>query len=401
MPRLTRDARWLRRGLPLLLLAAGALLSWVVARGRPAPAASAREVLRPRVEVVEVAPGDHEVTLRAHGTVQARTEIELVAEVAGRVVAIAPSLAAGGFFERGDVLVEIDRTDAELALERTEASRLRAGSELRLARAQLERRRALVDREIGSAAQLEEAEHGEQLALARTREARVARDQARRDLDRTRIRAPFDGRVREKGVGVGQFVVRGVPVARIYAVDYAEVRLPLPSPDLAFLGLPLSGASLPPEQAPRAVLRADFAGRTSSWPARIVRVEGEIAARSRMLHVVARVDDPYGVDGADGPPLTVGLFVEAEIPGRTLRGVTVLPRSALAEASRVLVVDADGRLRARDVEIVRRDDEHVVVRGGLAAGERVVASGAAVAPGTLVRAHSLDDASPASIAVLP
>jgi multidrug efflux pump subunit AcrA (membrane-fusion protein) len=122
-------------------------------------------------------------------------------------------------------------------------------------------------------------------------------------------------------------------------------------------------------------LFARFGGAEREWRGRVVRTEGEIDARSRMVHVVARVEDPYGRSaGGEGPPLAVGLFVRGEIQGRTAPGVAVLPRAALRGDDQVLVLDDEGRLRFRDVEVLRALRDEVVVSGGLAAGERVCVS---------------------------
>ena len=133
----------LRRWLPLAILAVGALGAWGLAQGRPEPTGPAAGAPAPLVAVVEVQRRSERVSVRSHGTVEARTEIDLVAEIAGRVAVVSSALAAGAFFEAGDVLVELEDGDAELALERAEAAVLRARSELGLADARLARRRTL------------------------------------------------------------------------------------------------------------------------------------------------------------------------------------------------------------------------------------------------------------------
>ena len=206
-------------------------------------------------------------------------------------------------------------------------------------------------------------------ALA-TAEARL--DRAMRDLDRAKVRAPYAGRVRRKNVDVGQFVTVGSPVATIYAVDYAEIRLPLPDAELAYLELPLSYRGTENRVGPRVTLRANFAGQTHEWQGRIVRTESEIDPMSRMVHVVAQVKDPYA-PGTDPtrPPLAVGMYVEAEIEGNLVTAVAVLPRAALRGSSQVLVVDGESRLRFRDVDLLRTTAEAILVRAGLEEGEAV------------------------------
>ena len=227
------------------------------------------------------------------------------------------------------------------------------------------------------------------MAEATLRDARVQLENAERDLSRTEIRAPYAGRVREESVDQGQFVTRGAKVARIYAVDYAEVRLPVPDRELRYLDVPLGYRPTPGSDAapaapgPPVELRAEFAGREHEWSGRIVRTEGEIDPKSRMVTLVARVEDPYGAGpegaGLEGdapaegerPPLAVGLFVHAEILGRELPDAVVLPRIALREGDRVLVLDEAGALRFRDVEVLRLEREQVVIGAGLEVGEEV------------------------------
>jgi len=332
--------------------------------------------LPPLVRVLAVEPEDVQLHVEAQGSVAPRTESELVPEVSGRVVWVSPALAAGGFFEAGEPLLRLERADHEVAVARARAAAEGARSQAELARRNRERSRELAREGLVSAVTLDDAENAARVAEASARETRAALEQAERDLARTEITAPYAGRVREESVDVGQFVERGRAVARLYAVDYAEVRLPLSDADVAFLDLALGYRGESPETAgPEVVLRATFGGQEHEWRGRIVRTEGEIDPRSRMVHAVARVENPYG-RGGDGerPPLAVGMFVEAEILGRRVPSAVVLPRAALRDGRDVLVVDADDRLRRRQVEVVRVEHDGIVVGGGLRPGERVCVS---------------------------
>ena len=206
--------------------------------------------------------------------------------------------------------------------------------------------------------------------------AQAALDRAKYDLERTIVRAPYAGRVWEKRVDLGQFVTRGSQIARIYSVDLAEVQLPIPDEELAFVDLPLAyRGRAGNSNKPRVKLTATFAGKKHEWRGRIVRTEGEIDPQSRMVRAVAQIKDPYGYTAHPGrPPLAVGMFVEAEIQGRLARGVVSLPRAALRTGDRVLVVDEESRLRFREVEILRAESDRVIVRSGLEEGERVCVS---------------------------
>ena len=228
-------------------------------------------------------------------------------------------------------------------------------------------------------------------AQASLESTRAALRRAERDLDRTRIRAPYAGRVRKKQVGLGQFVNRGTPVAMIFAVDTAEVRLPIPHVELGYLDLPLGyqgqlAQQRNPESMPEVVLHTEFAGERINWIGRVVRTEGEIDPVSRMVHVVAQVEDPYGLKDKKAIPLPVGLFVDATILGRVVHEVILVPRGAIRGEDQVLVIDAESRLRYRTVEIVRLGRERAVIGGGLADGELVCLSNLdAVTDGMSVR----------------
>jgi len=362
--------------LPILVVLVGIVGATGLLRVRPSVATHSTARPLPMVRTMAVELQDVQLRIEAQGSITPRTESDLVAEVAGRITWVSPNLAAGGFFEEGELLIRIDPSDYELAVERAEAALTRAQSELALAQNHLERRRSLAERGVASAASLDEAVNTERVATAAVRDARAFRSQARRDLERSRILAPFAGRVREKRGDVGQFVGRGAGVARIYAVDYAEVRLPIPDQEAAFLDLPIDyRGEAGEDEGPEVLLRARFAGREYSWTGTIVRTEGEIDPRTRMIQTVARIQDPYGRSAQlDRPPLAVGMFVNAEISGRLLEDIVVLPRSALRGRDQVVVVDAENRLRLRRVDILRKQRETVVIAGGLAPGELVCTS---------------------------
>lgn len=362
--------------LPLAVLAVAAgVAAWLVL-GRDRPEPQEREPLRPIVRTESVVRGDVQVVIRSQGTVAPRTETSLAAEVAGRIVRVSPEFEPGGFVREGQVLVAIDDADhrqalvrahAEVAEARLELARQRAEAEL----ARMEWNELGAGRDAGPLTlrepQLTRAEAGLDAAIA-------AAERAERDLARTVIRAPYDGRVRARTVDVGRFVAPGAELGALYGVEAAEVRLPLPDEELAFLELS-EGFEAKREAGPDVTLRARFAGAEHTWTGRVVRSEGVIDPRSRMVHVVARIDRPYRSD----PPLTVGMFVEAEIRGKTIPDAVRVPREAVRGDGRVLVVDEGERLRFREIDVVRASDGHLVVTRGLTEGERLCLSPLTVA----------------------
>jgi RND family efflux transporter MFP subunit len=375
--------------LPLVVLGLGGAIAYMLADMREEPTPDPPEKHTLPVEVVVARSGDVQLTVAAQGVVVPRSESAVAAEVPGRVTWVSPALASGGFFEADEALVRIDASELELGVVRAELDL--ASSERALSEVQADADVARRDWEQhgeGEASPLVLREPQLAEARARVAVARATLEEARRDVERATVRAPYAGRVRAKRVDVGSYVQTGTPVAELYAVDYAEVRLPIPDADVAFLELPhVFRNGDEPNNAPRAMLRTRFAGADHVWEARVLRTEGELSARNRMVVAVARVDDPYGrSEGVDRPPLAIGMFVEAELEGRIVRDAVVLPRVALLPGGRVLVVDDESRLRIRDVEVVQARVDDVVIASGVEDGERVVVSPVELpVDGTLVR----------------
>ncbi len=369
--------QWLKILLPGLVVAIGAAGAYTLFASKAKPETRARTESIPLVRVMPVELEQLRLSVDSQGTVSPRTESVLASEVAGRVIWVSPSFVSGGFFERGDPLLRVDAEDYREAVVRARASVTQA--ELRLASERAEAELARKEWELlgeGDASPLTLREP--QLADARaTVEAAVAAlGQAERNLARTNILAPYAGRVRRANVDFGGWVAPGSGLGTIYAVDLAEIRLPIADDQLAFLDLPLVyRGDRRRVEPPAVILRAEFAGRTSEWRGTIVRTEGEIDPRSRLVHAVAQVDNPYGRGSdPDRPPLAVGMFVEAKILGRVVEDVAVVPRAALRGTDRVLIVDDDDRLRFRAVDVLRNTQEEVIVRSGLDAGDRVCLS---------------------------
>ena len=362
--------------LPVVVLA-GALIgsaALIATSQRLQP--SQPEPVAPTVRVTEVALQSVRMTFHAVGTVAPRTATELVPEVSGNVVWISPNLVAGGYFEAGEVLLRIDDRDYLNAVGRAEAAVSRTQAENEFAQFELSRLEDLATRQLISRSEAEAGMRAARVSEASLQDAEFALEQAHRDLQRTEIIAPFTGLVRSEQTDLGQFVNRGASIASIYAVDYVEVRLPIADQQLAYLDLPVvQRGELDEATAPTVTLSAQFAGGEYQWQGKLVRTEAEIDARSRMVQAVARISarDSGSNDPEDLPP-PVGLFVQAEIEGRSADNVVVLPRSAIRNGNQVLVVDGDNRLRFRTVRILRIYEDEAYISAGLTAGERVCIS---------------------------
>ncbi len=363
---------------PIATLGAAIVVAIILVMARPhaAPEPHPRPV--PLVRATRVEAESIRLVVHAQGRVAPRAEIELSPEVSGRVVEVAASLVSGGFFAKDDVLVRIDAADYELAVERGSADVAQA--DVRVAEERAEAEVAISEwRDLRGGKPPALVAREPQLAEARARlaAARAGLAQARIDLARTVIRAPFAGRVRSETVDVGQLVSRGDPIAQLYSIDVAEIRVPLPDDDLAFLDFSLDASG--PALAD-AVVRAEFGGRMREWRGHVVRTEGQIDPATQVVHAVVQVEDPYGraapseTPRESSSPLAVGLFVDVDVLGKTVAPAFAVPRAAFRGERTVLVVDGDNRLRFREVEVFRREPERVIVTAGLTDGERVCVS---------------------------
>jgi RND family efflux transporter MFP subunit len=363
---------------PIGILFIGIIGAFIMVKSRPKIEKKEVTFPPPLVRAQTIRLQHVQLVVNSQGTVSPRTESELFAQVAGQVIAVSPAFARGGFFAKDEVLIRVDPRDYEFAISRLKAEVAQA--KLRLAQ---EKGEASVAREEWE--KLGEGEEANPLVLrepqlAQARAALVAAEaslnQAELNLERTRIKAPFDGRVRSKNVDLGEYVGPGIPVATIYAVDYAEVRLPVPDDQMAYLDCCIDYRGQDPSNLNiDVILKANYAGQRHEWEGKIVRIEGEIDPKTRMVTLVARVDNPYSQpEEGTRPPFAVGLFVNAEIKGRFVEKVAVVPRSALRGSDRVLVIDGENRLHFRDIAVLKADAETVVLSSGLADGERLCLS---------------------------
>jgi RND family efflux transporter MFP subunit len=340
---------WARRLAPLAIIALAVAVAFAMVKNRSELPRREGAIRNPLVEVQIVEPGPVATRIRSRGTVAPKRRIELASEVSGKVVWVAEEFVQGGRVAKGDVLLRIDPIDYEVAL--SDARAALAGAQLSLAEVQVVVKRAAI----------EEAEARVQAAKDRLRQAEV-------DLANTEILAPFNAIIDAKAVDMGQYVQTGVPLMTLLGTDTAEVRLPILASDAPFVRYGQGALGT----WPKAELSARFGGAVRTWWGRLVRLEQRVDAQTRVFYLVAEIDRPYDT-GIHLDPLSVGLFVEAEIAGKEIAGAVVLPRTALHDNASVFVLQ-DGKLRRRPVTLLRMEGERVIVGDGLEAGEQVVLS---------------------------
>lgn len=365
---------------PILILALGfGAWKWL---GEPIPEPVPEHHERQKLETtkLELQRTRFAVILETQGTVRAHHTTTLTAQVAGTVQTISPMFEDGAFFNEGDVLLELNPADLK-ALEIASESRL-ARAEAALAQEEARAKQAKLNwDDIGyseepSALVLRVPQLKE--ATANVTAAQADLDQARRNLERAKIRAPFDGRVKMRQVGLGQAVGGTTPLGEIFATDYAEVRLPLSATQIAFAKLPTREDDAPVKVTLTDALRS--ADNPHTWQANIVRTEGTLDEASRELFTIARIDDPFGLVSGN-PELRIGQPVRAAVDGVVLEDVFVLPRSALRGVNRVYLIERpDQTIQRTDVTPVWSTPDALVVKDGLKEGDWLATSRMPYAP---------------------
>ena len=342
----------------IIALSAGAI--FLLKTLAPEADVSPRAKAAPAVNVIEVDTSAAQVQIMSQGIIEAPKETVLASEVGGNIISVSEKFDAGEDFDEEDILIEIQPADYAAALAQAEANV--ADATLNLALEEGRARQAARDwQSVGrneDASELVLRAPHVQSAKAKLISAKAAVEKARRDMERTKIRAPYDCRIRSTYTEVGSFVAPGTRIADVYELDGFEVRLPVALDDYAFI----EGSGI----GSKVTLSTTIAGQPKSWEGTIVRDEGVIDRSSRSVFLVAKIE------ASDGEKfLSPGLFVKASIVGQTLENIVELPRKALYGTDTVYVIDEEDKLRFQPIEVARTETNRVLVRGGLKAGERV------------------------------
>lgn len=356
--------------LPILTLFAACVIVGLLLIFKPDPQEVSPDRPVTQVDILVVEPENAQIFIHSQGTLLPRTESDLSAEVSGRILEVSDSFRAGGNFRKGDVLATIDPADYEAALANAEA-------ELANAQLALAQEEALAEQAAADWAALGEGEASDltlrkpQLAQAKARiksaKANVKRSQ--RDLERTEVRAPFDGRVLSTSADLGQFVsaAPASPIARIFATDRAEIRLPITERDAELLGTN--------DKRMRFVQLSKNEGEAPTvWTARFARLEATVDPGSRLLYAVAELEEAFAPSSKNPEPLRRGQFLHAQIEGRSISDAYIIPRYALRGSDTVYLVGEGNTTETRTVSILKSDAQEVIITDGLTSGERVITS---------------------------
>ncbi|KTF17996.1 MULTISPECIES: efflux RND transporter periplasmic adaptor subunit [unclassified Pseudoalteromonas] len=352
--------------LPIAVLVGGIALAAGFSSMKQPPEEKPEQDTRPLVSADVLNLDAITLDVKSYGVVKAKDHTQLVAQVSGQVVFVSEQFVQGGFVSQGDILARIDPNDYEAALIEAQAGLAQASSDLEIERAQAHVAKAEWDRikddsnqVIPSNLYLRKPQLAEK--LARYRAAQAAEKRAVRNLERTYIKAPYDAIIAARDISLGSVVNPGSQFGSLSSTSIAEIRLPVADKELQYLENGGIGAM--------ATLTAEFAGKPTTWQAKIVRSEGVIDQKSRMSYLVAQVNTPY----QSKQPLRFGSYINATITGQTLANAIVVPHH-LVKDGKIAVLNDDLTLSFKTLNIVREQNGMVIANEGLNQGEQLITS---------------------------
>ena len=361
-----------KAGIPLLIVLGAIIVAVILIGSKTPPEKTPQEAPAFLVDASPVSRETVKFAVSSQGNVLPSNQTVISAQVSGRVVSLSDVFVVGGMFSKGDVLAVLEQQDYETDVKLAEAELAQAKAALteeiargRVAQQEWSSVNSVVPPELG----LRKPQLAREQANVKAAEAKLER--ARRNLSRTEIKAPYNGLVVNRNIDLGQFVTIGSAIGTIYSTDVAEIRLPVPDSDMAFIDMQDAL-----NRTGNVSLKARVNGIPHSWQADLARTEGVLDSASRMTFVIARIADPYNRNGAgeQKPMLQFGQFVQADITASKERELFVLPRSVMRLDQTVLTVDEDRQLHIKPVDVVRSNADKVYITGGLTQGELVVMS---------------------------
>ena len=356
---------------PLVVVVLTALITSALVFNKPQPEVGEAAINRIGVYVERATRTEARAEVTVYGEVRPRVQIDVISEVSGRVTSVSSRFIEGGSIGAGEALLTIEDRDYVVAVSEARA---------RLAARRLELEQALADADVAKKQLVGEANPSDlalkkpQIAQARAgvQAAELSVSRAESDLSRTKISLPFDARITETMVDEGQYVGAGRTVASVFSTDVAEVRLPLTDADIAALGVPIGyeaseGAGL------RVQLSTDVAGATRNWAGQLVRLDASLDPRTRSTFGTVEVGNPFDIQDGD-MPMAPGLFVAADIEGRTLTDVLAIPAAGLRAGGRVFIMNDDDLLEIRSVVVAHATASVAYLSSGVNEGDRIIVS---------------------------
>lgn len=362
----------IKKLLPLILIVSFALIIYLVfstppkanKRGHKVPPALV-------VEVIDITPQTYQVMLSSFGKIRPTTQSQLSAQVSGQITHVNESFKAGRFFKKGDVLVTLDDRDYTIGVQ--SASAERAQAKVALDEEKALSAQAIKDRKnlgtLGQASDYALRKPQMAAATAKLQAADANLKQALLDVERTQIKAPYDGRILTKQVSLGQVVGSSTVLADIYAIDSAQVELPIKNAQLNLINLPNNHVAANQQNASNVIVFNHDGGVTQSWPAHLARTSAGVNDKTQQVSIISEIAQPFAQ--VDKRSLNIGQFVTASITGKLMANAIVIPNAAIYQGSYVYLYN-DGKLQRSQVDIAYQNENDAVIISGVSDGNKLV-----------------------------
>ena len=330
------------------------------------------------VNVQILTPIDYQIKIKSTGTTTPITQTVLTSEVGGEVIYRSKKFSEGSSVISGEILAKIDDTDLQLQYKNALLQLASAEVQFAVQQAEAEIAQEAWD-QVGEGAPQELTTKKPQLkqAKAALEVAKAQVQSAEKKLNKTEITAPYTGRIQNINIDLGSTIIPGQPVGSMYTSNEIEVTLSVKDSDLKFLDIPMDGRKLNPDQKSIVVIKSLYKGEMQEWAGNLERVDGVIDPMTRMIKLIANFKNNFIEETK--PILPIGLFVEAEINGIQLEDIFMIPNSALTPNDELLFLNQDDALEIRKVSVLTKMKNHILVKEGMKAGERVVVSKLSIA----------------------
>ena len=378
----------------IAILAAGIVGFNVLVAMRPQPEQREQAELIPQVDVSPLAHRAEPLLVRGNGIVIPKSGVTISPQVSGEIISISPKLVTGGTFKAGETLAQIDARTYQANLDEALANQKANESSLTFINKQITRLESLFDQGFTGEESLDDAINRRDQTLAAIARQKAVIESRQIDLERTRITAPFDGRIYSENIDLGDIVSPGMEIAQFNASDEVEIVVSLNADDSIFIPNLWSQTNDNPPQ--NAWITVNHGGRNYQWQGYVHRVESDIDRTTRTVDVVVRIPSPFNPGkllsksesplAIESPPLLVGMYANVDIEGISVDKHFVLPITALRPDNTIWTVEGEGMLAIEPVEFIRQEGNLVVLLADLPEGTPIITSNIAlVSDGMRVR----------------
>ena len=339
----------------------GILVFYSLVATKPVAETVQRQAVLSTVEVWLAEPTEHQVVIESQGVVEPVHVTDLASEVGGRVKFLSPEFEVGQRFQEGQVILEIDSSDYE-------AIQAKANSELAEAKLYLIKERALSQQASRDWEALGKGKDPNDLvlrkpqletALARVVAAKAALEKSERDLERTKIRSPYESKIKNTNIELGSLLSPGTTIGSIYSADKYEIRLPVSISDYDFVEFDFSS---------EVSFQTDIAGAQYKWTGQLLRTESQVDRSSQSIFLVASIENSE----LKNKFLVPGIYLKAKLFGKKIKDTYSVPRGALIGKNRIIIALENDTVSFKEVTIIRSSREEVIISEGISKGDRIV-----------------------------